>query len=250
MATRNSLGYPTGPNFVIVNHKEFAQMKYCSLLLLLLLTFSPKVSYCQEYPSDYEEEDGGSFPFYKPEGRVTVPAKEKMLNLGAVYVFQWAFYLYSQQETIEEHGSFHNYYNNALGPRFDKDSFEYNIFKHSLVGNYYYLFYRSRGYTEKNAFFWSFMSSLAFEFAIETATEKPSYQDIYQTPVFGMVLGIGFEKLSFYFHEWETWYGSVLGYIVNPMTLIPQFARDKPGQVSAMPIINKDTAGAVVTYRF
>ena len=225
-------------------------MKYCSLLLLLLLTFSPNISFSQSPQTGFEEEDGGSFPLYKPEGRETVPTKEKLYNFGAVYAFQWAFYLYSQEDTIREHGSWKNFFTKPLGPRFDKDSFEYNIFKHSLTGNYYYLFYRSRGYTEKNAFFWSFMSSLAFEFAVETATESPSYQDIYQTPVFGTVLGIGFEKLSFYFHEWETWYGSVLGFIVNPMTLIPQFARDKPGQVSAAPIINKNTAGAVVTYRF
>lgn len=225
-------------------------MKYCSVLLLILLSLTSHVALSQEYPSDYEEEDGGSFPFYRPEGREQVPAKEKFLNFGAVYLTQWAFYLVSQAETIEEHGSLENYYNNALGPRFDKDSFEYNIFKHSLVGNYYYLFYRSRGYTEKNAFFWSFMSSLAFEFAVETATEKPSYQDIYQTPVFGAVLGIGFEKVSFYFHEWETWYGSLLGFIVNPMTLIPQFAREKNQEVSAMPIIDNKTMGAAVTYRF
>lgn len=224
-------------------------MKYCSILLLIFLTLTTS-AFSQVYPSDYEEEDGGSFPFYKPEGRENVPTKEKLLNFGAVYVSQWAFYLYSQEETIRKHGSLRNYYTNALGPRFDKDSFEYNIFKHSFVGNYYYLFYRSRGYTEKNAFFWSFMSSLAFEFAVETATEKPSYQDIYQTPVFGVVVGIGFEKLSFYFHEWETWYGSVLGFLVNPMTLIPQFARDKSQEVTATPIIDKKTMGAVVTYRF
>lgn len=225
-------------------------MKYCSVLLLILLSLTSHRAFSQEYPSDYQEDDGGTFPVYKPEGREKVPGKEKFLNFGAVYLSQWAFYLYSQEDVIREHGSFHNYYNNALGPRFDKDSFEYNIFKHSLVGNYYYLFYRSRGYTEKNSFFWSFMSSLAFEFTIETATEKPSYQDIYQTPVFGAVVGIGFEKLSFYFHEWETWYGSLLGFIVNPMTLIPQFAREKNQTVTAIPILDKKTAGAVVTYRF
>ena len=194
-----------------------------------------------------QEEDGGSFPKYKPVGRETIPTKEKTLNFGAMYLSQWAFYLYSQEEIIEEHGSLRNWYENPLSPRFDNDSFEYNIFKHSLVGNYYYLFYRSRRYNEKDAFFWTFMSSLAFEFTIETITEKPSYQDIYQTPVFGTVLGIGFEKISTYFHSWDTWYGRLLGYIVNPMTLIPQFAREN---ASATPVVDNKKVGAKITYRF
>jgi hypothetical protein len=216
-------------------------------LSIVFFLFSSSV-FSQE---DEIEDDGGTYPRYKPEGREYVPAKEKAINFGAVYVTQWAFYLYSQEDTIEEHGSFKNWRQNPLSPRFDKDSFEYNIFKHSLVGNYYYLFYRSRGYTEKNAFFWSFMSSLAFEFTIETATEKPSYQDIYQTPVFGTVVGIGFEKLSIYFHDWETWYGAILGFIVNPMTLIPEFGRDRSQEnLSAVPIIDNKTVGTMITYRY
>ena len=91
------------------------------------------------------------------------------------------------------------------------------------------------------------MSSLAFEFTIETVTEKPSYQDIYQTPVFGTVIGIGSEKISNYFHSWDNWYGDLLGYIFNPMTLIPQFARQN---AVAVPVIDKKKVGAVVTIRF
>lgn len=223
-------------------------MKILSLLFFLL-TISTNGFTQEEQVKVDNTEDGGSFPLYEPKGRDDIPFREKTLNFGAVYVAQWAFYLGSQKEIIEDHGSLRNWYVYPLGPRFDKDSFEYNIFKHALVGNYYYLFYRSRGYSEKDSFFWSFMSSLAFEFAVETVTEKPSYQDIYQTPVFGVVLGIGFEKASFYFHEWETWYGSVLGFLINPMTLIPQFAREE-NKVSAIPLIDKNTYGYLVTYRF
>lgn len=192
--------------------------------------------------------DGGALPQYIPEGRMDVSTKEKTINFGAVYLTQWAFYLYSQEETLRKEGSIRNWYTNPFKPHYDKDSFDYNIFKHSFVGNYYYLFYRSRGYTEKNAFFWSFMSSLAFEFTIETATEKPSYQDIYQTPVFGAVLGICFEKASLYFHSWNNWYGSALGYLMNPMTLIPQFV--KRDDVAVVPMIDNKTVGAFATYRF
>jgi hypothetical protein len=217
------------------------------LLLFICSTLYSTHSYGKEEVK-IEGEDGGSFPTYEPRGREEIPTKEKMLNFGALYGVQWAFYLYSQEDEIRRDGSLRNWYNHPFSPRFDKDSFEYNIFKHSLTGNYYYLFYRSRNYSEKDAFFWSFMSSLAFEFSIETVTEVPSYQDIYQTPVFGAVLGIGSEKLSHYFHAKNTWYWHTVGYILNPMTLIPQFAREK--KVTAIPIIDKNKVGALVTWGF
>jgi len=213
---------------------------------VLALFFSLLLSCFNVFANDHSK-DGGTFPDYNPEGRIIVPVKEKIFNFGAMYAFQWAFYFYSQEDTLRKEGSVKNWYTNPLRPRFDKDSFDYNIFKHSLIGNYYYLFYRSRHYSEKDAFFWSFMSSLAFEFTIETATEKPSYQDIYQTPVFGTVVGIGSEKASNYFHSLNTWYGHTLGYLLNPMTLIPQFAREK---MAAVPILNRETIGAFVMVRF
>jgi hypothetical protein len=212
------------------------------------MVFFSYSSFGLDAPAKLEGEDGGSFPTYDPVGREEIPIKEKMLNFGAMYGVQWAFYLYSQEEEIRKDGSLENWLTNPFGPRFDKDSFEYNIFKHSLTGNYYYLWYRSRNYNEKDAFFWSFMSSLAFEFTIETVTEVPSYQDIYQTPVFGAVLGIGSEKLSKYLHAKNTWYWHTLGYIINPMTLIPQFAREK--KVAAMPLFDKNKIGALVTWEY
>lgn len=193
--------------------------------------------------------DSGTLPDYKRSGRTDINTKAKVQNFGVVYGAQWGFYLLSQKETIEDEGSFENWYQNPFKPGFDKDTFDYNLIKHSLVGNYYYLFYRSRGYTVKDAFFWSFMSSLAFEFTIETVTEIPSYQDIYQTPVFGVLLGIGFEKTSEFFHSWDTWYGDLFGYLFNPMTLIPQFA-DEGKEVSLTPMIDHKTFGAVASYRF
>lgn len=177
----------------------------------------------------------------------TVTKKEKFTNFGVVYGAQWTYYLIGQREIIDEYGSFRNWHQNMFSPHFDKDSFDYNIFKHTLTGNYYYLWYRSRGYEESDSLVWSFISSLTFEFTIETATERPSWQDIYQTPVFGTAMGYGVEKLSLYFHEWDNWYGHTLGYILNPFTLLP---RSRSAEVTIAPIINKGTTGAYATYRF
>lgn len=145
----------------------------------------------------------------------------KAINFGVVYAVQWAGYFATQEKIIRDHGSAKAYRENILKPHFDKDHLNYNLSKHTLVGQYYYLFYRSRGYGKQSAFHWTALSSLAFEFTIETLTEPPSYQDIYQTPVFGTILGMGTEELSLYFHSLQTVPTTMLGYLFNPMTLLP-----------------------------
>lgn len=179
-------------------------------------------------PYSFEEEVK---PSYKAQPQLEVlketfssdiSDKEKLINFSAVYLAQWTYYLTIQHETIDKHGSFRNWYQYPFKPHYDKDNFDYNITKHSLTGNYYYLFYRSRGYTQEESFIWSSISSLVFEFTIETVTEQPSYQDMYQTPVFGTVLGVGSEKLSKYLLSKEAWYARTLGYILNPFVILPQ----------------------------
>lgn len=160
--------------------------------------------------------------------REEIGSGEKAANFGALYLVQWASYYATQRETIEEHGSFKNMRENITKPHFDKDHFNYNIMKHTLTGQYYYLFYRSRGYDVETSFTWSTLSSLAFEFTIETITERPSYQDIYQTPVFGSIVGMGFERLSLYFHSLQTVPTTMLGYLFNPFTVLP-FSQYKMG---------------------
>lgn len=187
-------------------------------------------------------------PLYLPRERDKLSTNETVVNFGAVYSVQWLYYLTDQKVQIREHGSFENWIQYPLRPHFDKDSFDYNIFKHSITGSYYYHWYRSRGYDERRAFMWSFISSLTFEFTIETITERPSYQDIYQTPVFGAVLGIGVEKAARYFHSLDTWYGHTLGYILNPFNLIPRIKEQE--QVTAAPLIDKDKVGVYASYTF
>lgn len=182
------------------------------------------------------------------EGQTSrIPKKDKAINFGIMYGVQWGVYLIDQSTEIEEHGSFNNWYTHPLQPHFDKDHFDYNIFFHSLSGATYYLWYRSRGYDVHSSFGWSFISSLAFEFTIETYTERPSYQDIYQTPVFGTILGMGLENLSEYFHSIDSWYGTTLGYIFNPFTL---FSSSKKENVTLGPVFNENFLGLYAHYKF
>ncbi|MES2803821.1 MAG: DUF3943 domain-containing protein [Bdellovibrionota bacterium] len=154
-------------------------------------------------------------------GTARINSKEKVANFAAVYAAQWTYYLTAHKDEIKKYGSFENWVQYPMDPHYDRDGFEYNLIRHTIAGQYYYLFYRSRNYTEQNAFIWSFISSFAFEFTIETITERPSYQDLYQTPVFGTVLGVGVEKLSIYLHDTDTWLGHLTGYILNPFPLLP-----------------------------
>ena len=174
-------------------------------------------------------------------------SKELLLNFGAVYVNQWTIYILTQHETIKEYGSWQNFFSYPLRPDFDKDTFDYNILKHALSGNYYYLFYRARGYSESEAFAWTFMSSLAFEFAVETYTEQPSYQDIYQTPIYGTLVGMASERISHYLLSRESTFAHVLGYLVNPFEI---FKEKKGTEVVAYPQIEKETLGFNVSWRF
>lgn len=193
-------------------------------------------------PSVVAAQPNGSFRHILRED---ISASEKAANFGFVYLAQWAVYVGTQHETIREHGSFENFRNNFFSPHFDRDRYEFNIVKHALAGQYYYLFYRSRGYGEVSAFWWTAVSSLAFEFAVESTTERPSYQDIFQTPAFGATLGVGTEKLSLHFHSLG---GSArfLGYLFNPFTILPSSQYD----LTIRPAFSRREWGVLVSLHF
>lgn len=159
--------------------------------------------------------------FFFSAAALASSAKEKTINFAAVYTLQWAYYLTFQRDDIDKYGSFDNWKNYPFQPHYDHDSFHYNLVRHTIAGQYYYLFYRSREYTQPQAFAWTALSSLAYEFTIETFTERPSYQDIFLTPLFGTTVGVGIENLSAWLHTTDTWIGHTLGYILNPFTLLP-----------------------------
>ncbi|RYZ68052.1 MAG: DUF3943 domain-containing protein [Proteobacteria bacterium] len=178
--------------------------------------------------------------------RAKIPSSDKAYNFGVLYLGQWASYFITQSSTIREHGSFRNWRTNIVRPHFDQDGINFNLINHSYAGNIYYNFYRSRGYEKKNAVFWSIVSGAAFEFTIESITERPSIQDLYQTPILGSLLGMGFEATSLYFHSLDVWPARVLGYIFNPFTLLPSSYY----RFRSQPIIKKDAYGMAFGVEF
>ena len=175
-----------------------------------------------------------------------IPLSHRFAHLGLMYAGQWGVYSYTQRETIEEHGSIHSWYSNMTKMHMDKDSYDFNLIQHSYAGNLYYLYYRYWGYSKSSALLWSAMSGLLFEFAIETTTEKPSVQDIYQTPVLGAVMGIGMEIASNYLISREYKILKVLGYILNPFALLPYSSY----QYRSIPIVRKNSGGIGLAITF
>ncbi|MGL1937338.1 MAG: DUF3943 domain-containing protein [Fibrobacterales bacterium] len=145
----------------------------------------------------------------------------KLRNVGLIYAAQWAYYIPGQWETIQEHGSFKNWYSNMPKLHFDKDSYDYNLILHTLTGNYYYHFFRSQGYSKQSSVTWAFLSHLMFEFTVETVTEAPSVQDIYQTPVLGALLGMSTEYLGLKLINSDFIPAQVIGYALCPFALFP-----------------------------
>lgn len=186
------------------------------------------------------------FPFIAfSQDRVT--SYERMRNFGIVYGAQWTIYLATQKPTIERKGSLDNWIHYPTSPHFDNDSFDYNLFQHSLSGASYYLFYRSQGYRRTDGFLWAVISSAAFEFTVETVTERPSWQDLYQTPVYGSLLGIGMETLSDKFMSYDTWWGRALGFLSNPFRLLKKEEHPKE---AFMPILSPSSVGLLYTREF
>ncbi len=218
---------------------------FSSLILSVTVLLSLPVS-AQEVPTTLEKNPSGLYEEYRHFEKTDFEKYEKLKNFGIMYGLQWVVYIITQRETIEEHGSFQNWITNPSHAEYDKDTYDYNIFKHSLSGELYYQFYRSRGYSEGESFLWAVASSTAFEFTIETITEPPSYQDLYQTPVLGTVVGVGFEKLSLYFHSKKTWPNRLLGYVFNPFSLL---ASSQYGYV-AIPVVSQNYNGVNLSWSF
>lgn len=191
-------------------------MRYILSIFLSISILSPLMM-----TSAAAQENSASADTYRHVPDEDISTGDKAINFGIVYAVQWAAYYATQETIIRDHGTMKNYREYMFKPHFDKDHFNYNLSKHTVTGQYYYLFYRSRGYGKQSSFYWSFISSAAFEFTIENLTERPSYQDLYQTPVFGSIVGMGAERLSLYFHSLQTFPTTLLGYLLNPTTIIP-----------------------------
>ena len=81
------------------------------------------------------------------------------------------------------------WWDNGTHPQMDSDDFYINYILHPYWGSAYYVRARERGYSGREAFWYSVLLSSIYEFGAEALFEEPSIQDLIVTPVFGSLLG-------------------------------------------------------------
>ena len=83
------------------------------------------------------------------------------------------------------------------GPEWDHDKFIFNYVLHPYAGAAYFMAARTCGFNFWQSFLYSAcISTIGWEFGIEACMERPSYQDLFITPVVGSLMGEGFYRLK------------------------------------------------------
>lgn len=83
------------------------------------------------------------------------------------------------------------------GPEWDYDKFYFNYILHPYAGAAYFMAARSCGFNFwQSLLYCSLISNVGWEFGIEAFMERPSYQDLFITPLVGSVIGECFYKLK------------------------------------------------------
>lgn len=145
--------------------------------------------------------------------------KENIGHISALYAITWIVYPLGQWEEFRDNGSFKKFGKNFGELVFDKDEPFWNQIVHPITGSQLYLYYRANGYSRMDSFVMTTISSTLFELTVEIYTEPGSVQDLYITPVFGSLLGLGLEKTSMYLLNSGNAFGRFWGHVLNPATL-------------------------------
>lgn len=94
---------------------------------------------------------------------------------------------------------FKRWHNHVIseGPEWDHDKFIFNYVLHPYAGAAYFMAARSCGFNFYQSMLYStIISNIGWEFGIEAFMERPSYQDLFITPLVGSTLGEGFYRLK------------------------------------------------------
>lgn len=103
------------------------------------------------------------------------------------------------------------------GPEWDHDKFMFNYVLHPYAGAAYFMSARSCGFNFYQSMLYSaLISTVGWEFGIEAFMERPSYQDLFITPIVGSALGEAFYRLkrTLVENDYKLFGSPVLGNIV------------------------------------
>lgn len=121
--------------------------------------------------------------------------------------------------SISQTPPFKRWYRNIFvrNPEWDHDKWYFNYLLHPYAGAVYFMSARSQGFNFYQSLLYSFcVSTIGWEFGIEAFMERPSYQDLFITPVIGSVFGEMFYKVKRHIvsHDYRLAGSPVLGNVV------------------------------------
>lgn len=115
------------------------------------------------------------------------------VTIGALYLAPESVSSWSDEQ--KEEYSLSIWWDNVTHPKMDSDDFYINYVLHPYWGGAYYVRARERGYSDRQAFWYSVLLSSAYEFGAEALFENPSIQDLIVTPVIGSMVGKYFMRV-------------------------------------------------------
>ncbi len=113
-----------------------------------------------------------------------------LVSFGILWVSPESFSNWDKDE-IREEGFFKKWRENVqAGPVWDEDNWVLNWVTHPWAGAVYYMSARGSGFKWWESFMYStLMSTLFWEYGVESFAEIPSWQDLLITPIIGSALG-------------------------------------------------------------
>lgn len=123
------------------------------------------------------------------------------------------------------------------GPVWDHDNAIFNYVLHPYGGAAYYMSARSQGFNMLQSFVYgAAISTFFWEYGIEAFMEVPSIQDLFITPIGGLLVGETFYRIKRYIveHDYRLLGSPVLGQIVailvDPVNEVIDFVRGNPNK--------------------
>lgn len=148
------------------------------------------------------------------------------------------------------------------GPEWDHDKFYFNYILHPYAGAVYYMGARSCGFNAwQSLLYCTLVSTVGWEFGIEAFMERPSYQDIFITPIVGSLIGEGFYRLkrrivaNNYTLCGSSLLGNIVAFIIDPVNEVLGLFDDNPARqyshaISISPVITPVSRGVTLSVAF
>ena len=178
-------------------------------------------------------------PFYNPKYKWWKPA----VRVVAANAFNWALakYFYKFDWPATSTADWKN--NFKEGPEWDVDGFGTNFIGHPHTGNYYFNIARSNGYSYWGSLPFAIQGSLTWEYLGEN--ERPSYNDLINTPISGAFLGEVFYRISSNILDDRTRgkervLREILAGVVNPPRALNRLTQGKMFRVTPKEVYQKE----------